>query len=136
MKFKRKKILLAYFLTTSILFATQKIKEKDLSPKYQEWLKLTRYIIQPKEREVFMKLVTNRDRDLFIETFWKQRDPTPGTPQNEYKDEHIKRFRYASEYFRRGTTREGWMTDMGRMYIILGPPISIESFEGIPGIYP
>jgi GWxTD domain-containing protein len=136
MKFKMKKILLAYLLMTSILFATQKVKEKDLAQKHQEWLKLTRYIILPAEKEVFMELTNDRDRDIFIQTFWKQRDPTQGTPQNEYKDEHVQRFRYATEYFRRGTTRAGWMTDMGRMYIILGPPISIEKFEGIPGIYP
>ena len=136
MKFKMKKILLAFLLMTSILFATQKVKEKDLAQKHQEWLKLTRYIILPAEREVFMELTNDRDRDIFIQTFWKQRDPTQGTPQNEYKDEHVQRFRYATEYFRRGTTREGWMTDMGRMYIILGPPISIEKFEGMSGIYP
>ena len=136
MKFKMKKILLAYLLMTSLLFATQKVKEKDLAQKHQEWLKLTRYIILPAEREVFMELTNDRERDIFIQTFWKQRDPTQGTPQNEYKDEHVQRFRYATEYFRRGTTRAGWMTDMGRMYIILGPPISIEKFEGIPGIYP
>ena len=136
MKFKMKKILLAYLLMTSLLFATQKVKEKDLAQKHQEWLKLTRYIILPAEREVFMELTNDRERDIFIQTFWKQRDPTKGTPQNEYKDEHVQRFRYATEYFRRGTTRAGWMTDMGRMYIILGPPISIEKFEGMPGIYP
>ncbi len=136
MKFKMKKIILAYLLMTSILFATQKVKEKDLAQKHQEWLKLTRYIILPAERKVFMELTNDRERDIFIQTFWKQRDPTQGTPQNEYKDEHVHRFRYATEYFRRGTTRAGWMTDMGRMYIILGPPISIEKFEGMPGIYP
>jgi len=113
-----------------------KIKEKDLPQKYRDWLKLVSYIILPQEKEVFLELTSNRDRDLFIQTFWKQRDPTPGTPRNEFKDEHIKRFLYANNYFRRGTPREGWMTDMGRIYIILGPPASTERFEGNAGIYP
>ncbi len=136
MKIKRPITIIIFLLLTSLLFSTQKIKEKDLSQKYREWLKLTRYIILPQEREVFMQLSTDRDRDIFIETFWKQRDPTSGTPQNEYKDEHIKRFFYANKYFRRGTPREGWMTDMGRIHIILGPPTSTERFEGTQGIYP
>ncbi len=112
------------------------IKEKDLAERYREWLRLVSYIILPVEKEVFMKLATDRDRDIFVESFWKQRDPTPSTPQNEYKDEHIKRFAYANMYYRRGTPREGWMTDMGRMHIILGPPASIERFEGVAGIHP
>lgn len=31
---------------------------------------------------------------------------------------------------------KGGMTDMGRIYIILGAPASTESFELTPGIYP
>ncbi|MGB9893474.1 MAG: GWxTD domain-containing protein [Candidatus Saccharicenans sp.] len=112
-------------------------KEKpQLSPKYSEWLKLVTYIITPQEKEVFLKLQNDQERDIFIEAFWKQRDPTPETPQNEFKEEHIKRFSYANEHFRRGSGREGWMTDMGRIYIILGPPNSIERFDLQKGIQP
>jgi len=136
MRDKRPIVFIIFLLLTLSLFPSQKIKEKDLPQKYREWLKLTQYIIFPEEREVFMLLTTDRERDLFIETFWRQRDPTPGTPQNEYKDEHINRFLYANEYYRRGTPREGWMTDMGRIHIILGSPVSTERFEGAAGIYP
>jgi GWxTD domain-containing protein len=73
---------------------------------------------------------------VFVETFWKQRDPTPGTPANEYRDEIVKRFKYVNEFFGRGTTREGWQTDMGRYYMILGPPQSIERYEASLGLIP
>lgn len=112
-----------------------KLKESDLPKKYQDWLNLVSYISHPVEGEVFLKLAMDRDRDVFIESFWKQRDPTPGTPQNEFKDEHVRRFNYANEYYRRGTPRPGWMTDMGRIYIILGAPRSIERFEGVAGVH-
>ena len=111
------------------------LKESDLPKKYQEWLKLVSYIILPVERDVFLKLTMDRDRDIFIESFWRQRDPTPDTPQNEFKDEHNRRFNYANGYYKRGTPREGWMTDMGRIYIILGPARSIERFEGVKGVH-
>ncbi|TET26412.1 MAG: GWxTD domain-containing protein, partial [Candidatus Aminicenantes bacterium] len=123
-------------LISCLLLPGQKIKQKDLPQKYQEFLNITKYIILPQEKDVFMQLATDRERDIFIVTFWKQRDPTPGTPQNEYRDENIKRFNYANKFFRRGSPRQGWMTDMGRFHIILGPPVSIERFEGTKGIRP
>jgi GWxTD domain-containing protein len=128
-------MMLILGLIASFLFPGQKIKEKDLSARHQEWLKLVSYIIRPEEREVFMSLDNDRERDLFVDTFWKQRDPTPGTPQNEYKDEHMRRFMHANQRYGRNTPREGWMTDQGRMYIILGEPTGKEIFE-TSGIYP
>ncbi len=116
--------------------AAAQSREKALGPKYREWMDLVSWIILPAERDVFLKLTQDRDRDIFIESFWKQRDPTPGTPQNEYREEHLKRFQYANEHFRRGTTRPGWMTDQGRIYIVLGEPRGIDRFEGNKGIYP
>ncbi|MBM3296215.1 MAG: GWxTD domain-containing protein [Candidatus Aminicenantes bacterium] len=114
----------------------QKPREADLAEKYREWMNLVQYIILPVERNVFLKLTSDRDRDIFIETFWKQRDPTPGTPLNEFKEEHVKRFLHANKFYSRGTTREGWRTDMGRIHIILGPPAGIERFEASSYLVP
>ena len=96
MKVKTSITLILCVLLTASLFSQQKVREKDLPEKYQDWLKLTRYIIQDKELDVFMQLTNNRDRDFFIESFWNLRDPTPGTPENEKKDEIIERFEYAN----------------------------------------
>jgi len=129
-------LLIVLMLAANDYALTKKIKEKDLPKKYRDFLDLVAYIILPEEKEVFLQLTNDRDRDLFIESFWKQRDPTPGTPQNEFKEEHIRRFNYANKFFSRNSPREGWRTDMGRFYIILGPPTSIERFEGTLGVYP
>ncbi len=131
-------IILIMIIISAAVSAGQKQADiiKSLNPKYQDWLKLVNYIILPQEKDVFLKLSNDRERDLFIETFWKMRDPTPGTPENEYKEEIIKRFNYVNKTFRRGSTREGWQTDMGKIYMILGPPESIERFEGVNGIVP
>ena len=137
---KKKNTIMAFFLVglavVPFVVTGAQVKEKDLPQKYRDWLTLASYIILPSERDVFLQLGSDRDRDIFIEAFWKQRDPTPGTPQNEFQEEHTKRFNYANEFYRRGTPREGWMTDMGQMYIILGAASSIERFEGTKGIYP
>ena len=123
-------------LLAALPAAGQKTAGQDLGLKYQDWLNLVAYQIQPVEKDVFLKLANGQDRDVFIETFWKQRDPTPGTPKNEYKEELLKRFQYVNEFYGRGTTREGWKTDMGRIHMILGPPASVEHFEATIGLVP
>jgi GWxTD domain-containing protein len=114
----------------------QKTPGVALPEKYRLWLDEVAYIITPKEQDVFRKLETDKERDIFIEAFWKHRDPTPGTPQNEFQEEHYKRIKYANETFGRGTPRPGWKTDQGRIYIILGPPRNSEDFDTINGVYP
>ncbi|HJX60273.1 MAG TPA: GWxTD domain-containing protein, partial [Thermodesulfobacteriota bacterium] len=120
----------------ALALAGQKAKVEDLSGVHKEFLKLTSYIMLPQEKEVFLTLRDDWERDIFMEAFWKQRDPTPGTPDNEFKAEHVQRFDHANKHFSRGAIREGWMTDMGRIHIILGPPASIERFEMTMGLYP
>jgi GWxTD domain-containing protein len=141
MKTKKLLVIIFIILWAPLLYPGQKGKPekadiKSLSQKYEDWLNVVSYIILPKEKEVFLKLSKDRDRDLFIENFWGRRDPTPGTPENEYKDEHMRRWRYVNEHYGRGTSRPGWMTDMGRIHIILGEPQHIERFEGTLGIVP
>jgi GWxTD domain-containing protein len=133
---RRRLLVLCLVLCGGLPAAGQKMAEKDLDRRFQDWLNLVAYHIQPVEKEVFLKLTNDRDRDVFVETFWKQRDPTPGTPENEYKDEILKRFKYCNEFYGRNTTREGWKTDMGRIHMVLGPPQGIERFEATIGIVP
>jgi GWxTD domain-containing protein len=129
-------VLVGLALLAALPASGQKTNVKDLAPRFQQWLDLVAYHIQPVEKDVFLKLTSDRDRDVFVETFWKQRDPTPGTPENEYRDELVKRFKYCNEFYGRATTREGWKTDMGRFHMILGPPASVEHFEATIGLVP
>jgi len=103
------------------------LAQAPLSQKHKTWLEEeVVYIITDKEKDVFLKLETEYDRDLLIEEFWRQRDPTPGTPRNEFRDEHYRRIEFANKTFRRGTPIKGWRTDQGRIYIMLGMPIDIQ----------
>ncbi|MFZ2054394.1 MAG: GWxTD domain-containing protein, partial [Candidatus Aminicenantales bacterium] len=131
---------LSFLLTIGLclpVISAQKKSGPNLPEQYRLWLEEeVVYIVTPTERDVFRKLETDRERDIFIEAFWKHRDPTPGTPRNEFRDEHYQRRKYANEYFGRGTPRPGWMTDRGRIHIILGPPKNIEDYDSINGVYP
>ncbi|MEW6364401.1 MAG: GWxTD domain-containing protein [Acidobacteriota bacterium] len=112
------------------------VAEKDLPEKYRKWFQEeVVYIITPLEKQVFLSFTSDKDRDFFIEAFWAQRDPTPGTPTNEFRDEHYRRINYANTYFI-DSPAGGWRTDRGRVYIILGKPDQVERFEETLTIVP
>ncbi len=66
-----------------------------------------------------------RERDSLWTAFWRQHDPTPGTPRNEFLDAFLDRVRYADAHFSVGRIR-GSRTDRGLVYIRFGPPDEIE----------
>ena len=140
-KVKRKGVLclciFLCFISISFLFSQEKLSPKDLSPVFKTWLEEeVVYIITPTEKEVFLQLQTDRERSIFVDAFWKQRDPNPDYPGNEFRDEHYERLEYVENWFGRAVAGAGWRTDQGRIYITLGPPNSIERYENSSQIYP
>lgn len=138
-----KKILLIIFLGLLLIgqlpstLEAKKLKASKLPHKYRKWLlEEVVYIITPTEKNVFLQLQTDREREVFMKTFWAQRDPNPHTEENEFQIEHYKRMQYAEDHLGRGTPTAGWRTDMGRIYIILGEPNSIERYENMTQVYP
>src|SRR5512146_2913825 len=104
----------------------EKALRQELSKTYKKWLDQdVRWIITDQEREAFLKLSNDEERDQFIEQFWQRRNPTPDSVDNPYKDEIYRRIAYANEHFAAGIP--GWKTDRGRMYIMYGPADEVES---------
>ncbi|MCP4217432.1 MAG: GWxTD domain-containing protein, partial [bacterium] len=128
-------IILLAIISVSMLPAKSKIKK--LAPKYRIWLTAeVGYIITPTEKKVFLQLESDRERDMFIEAFWKQRDPNLNTEENEFKIEHFKRLKYIKEKFGRDTPTKAWRTERGRIHIILGEPNHIARHENQSEVYP
>jgi GWxTD domain-containing protein len=99
------------------------------SSSWDKWLNQeVVYIITGEERAAFKRLGTDEEREHFVEQFWLRRDPTPGTPENEFKEEHYRRIVVANQRFGR-TGFPGWKTDRGRIYITYGPPDEIEAHD-------
>src|SRR5712664_1072496 len=99
---------------------------KELDSSYRQWLSEdVTYIISPDERNAFLQLDTNEEREQFIEQFWLRRSSNPDLPENDFKEEHYRRIAYANEHFASGIP--GWKTDRGRMYIMWGPADEVES---------
>src|SRR5258706_133893 len=99
---------------------------KELDSAYKQWLtEDVTYIISPEERNAFLQLDTNEEREQFIEQFWLRRSSNPDLPENDFKEEHYRRIAYANEHYASGIP--GWKTDRGRMYIMWGPADEVES---------
>jgi len=99
---------------------------EELRGPFKRWLEEdVAYIIASEEREAFVQLKADAEREHFIESFWMRRDPTPDSTANEYKQEHYRRIAYANDHF--AGRISGWKTDRGRAYITRGPPDEIES---------
>lgn len=90
-----------------------------MPPEDARFLSEVRYLISPKEIKIF-KNTPAEERQKFIEEFWKERDPDPNTEENEFRDEYYRRIEQANRLFREGSS--GWLSDRGRIYILLGEP--------------
>ena len=94
---------------------------------FKRWLNEdVTYIISDEEESVFKNLISPEEKELFIEQFWRRRDPDLRTAINEFKEEHYRRIAYVNERFYAG--KPGWKTDRGMIYILHGPPHEIESY--------
>jgi len=133
--------LVATFLLIGSLLAalpeTQSTKEKVvLAPEEKVWLKEVDAIISDYERNAFLNLKTEEDRDSFREAFWEDRDPTRGTKRNEFKEEYEERLAYVKEYFGRESSISALKTDRGRTWLVLGKPQFRKRFPNEDGLLP
>ena len=91
-------------------------------PSETNWLDgPVRYIAKPEEIKDYKRLDNDRDRAAFVAKFWRNRDPSPGTLTNEYRQLFWQRVKEANEKFL-DSAAPGWKTDRGKIYILHGPP--------------
>ncbi len=113
-------IVFGFFLFSFVSSCRLYKLERKLDPVNAEFLSKVRYIINKKERKIFLEL-PDSEKEEFKEEFWKRRDPDPDTEENEFKMEYFNRIERADELFM-GEGREGWLTDRGRILILFGEP--------------
>jgi Ca-activated chloride channel family protein len=87
-----------------------------LSDRYRQFLADVEPIVSTAERDTFLRLETDPQRDVFIEDFWRRRDIMSGTTGHAARDNYYDRLEYVREKF------EEVMSDRGRVYLIHGVP--------------
>ncbi len=93
------------------------------SKRFIERVRQLLYIGTSKEINGMLDAPIEERKELWDE-FWRKRDPTSGDEENEVRDEYFRRVDYANARF--SGLMDGWRSDRGKVYIILGPPDYIE----------
>ena len=84
----------------------------------------TMYIATPDELSFMEDGKTIPEKTKRFLDFWKKKDPSPNNDENEIFDEYFRRISYADENF--SNYSEGWRSDRGMVYTILGAPNNID----------
>ena len=127
-------LILSLLLVTN---ATAADTGERLPARYKKWVEEeVAYIITKDERDAFLRLTNEADREKFIERFWQIRNPLPGATSNSYREEHYQRIAFANQRFGNEAGLEGWRTDRGRVYITLGPPQQRSVYYGYRNLRP
>jgi GWxTD domain-containing protein len=82
------------------------------------------YVAKDEELSYIKDGETPEERQKRLLEFWKRKDPNPNTPRNEKMEEYYAKIEYANKHFTHYTV--GWRTDMGMVYIVLGPPSNVD----------
>jgi GWxTD domain-containing protein len=124
-----KKFCLAVILVAVTAFAAagRAASKPKLDPESEKWYRTARLIMTKEENKIFARLPDPESRKGFISDFWAKRDPDPGTPANEFKQEFEARVEYVSKRFNK-EGGPGYNTDRGRIYIFMGPPDKFEEY--------
>jgi len=131
-----RKTLVSAFCVLFGLLGAPVFSGQQLVPAHRTWLEDVSPIITKIEREVFLKLKTDAERDKFIQFFWRQRDPLPDTKENEFYKEYMDRVRFADQNFGRGAFKRGSQTERGSFYLILGKPLERNFFTTFSELWP
>ncbi len=140
---------IAFLLVTLVIWGlTLGAKKKDpeplpenLSEPHRVWLEEVEPLITDEERQAFLALDRDYQRDSFIRRFWEERDPFPETRLNEFEENWKLRLQLARDQF------GGLEGDRARTLLLLGPPqrvqdslcprlftsVSIWEYRGHPG---
>lgn len=127
----------AYVITVTVSDTSKNIIDTIKKPFYSQMkglpsiitdidkaIQQTTYIATPDE---FSYMEDGKDKaekiKRFLE-FWKKKDPSPNNDENEVFDEYYRRVEYANENF--SNYIEGWKTDRGMVFIILGAPNNVD----------
>jgi GWxTD domain-containing protein len=82
------------------------------------------YIATPSEMDYMEEAENDEEKIKRYREFWIKKDPTSNTEENELYNEYARRVAYANENFSHYI--EGWRSDRGMVFIILGSPNNVD----------
>lgn len=124
-------LIIVAILVFTLVSCTSPRKKIESEPYSDDFYEKTRLIMLKSEVQLYKHLPDQAAREDFVEEFWKKRDPTPGTEENESKMEFERRIEFVDQFFKEhvGSGR-GWETDRGKIYVLLGKPDERTTTQG------
>src|SRR5256885_7513727 len=117
-------------IAAAIAAATAAPGVAQLSAAKAEWAKgPVQFLMTDEEKAMWQKLPSDDAALAFIDLFWARRDPTPNTPQNEFREAFEAKVKAADENLK-GSRQRGALTDRGKILILFGPPTRIKKEGG------
>jgi len=126
-----------FSLTVSVLDENFKVIETVSKGFYSHWKGLpvvitdidkaisqSVYIATPDELDYMEEGETKQEKTKRFLEYWKKKDPSPNNDENEIFDEYYRRIAYSNENF--SNYIEGWRSDRGMVFTILGAPNNID----------
>ncbi|HEX6097309.1 MAG TPA: GWxTD domain-containing protein [Thermoanaerobaculia bacterium] len=117
---------LRLIVTAALLVCLAATSFAAVSSQYADWGKGPYQFLMTKEEAAAWKSIqTDEAAKAFVDLFWARRDPTPGTPANEYRAEIEARIAAADKNFSERRVK-GSMTDRGKALLLYGQPKRME----------
>lgn len=110
-------VLLAFFF---FLNCATNIFIKEMSPEQRVTYFALKSVASKEELKEYLAL-SPKERKEWLRIFWKKKDPTPATPENEFLEEHNRRVAYTLENFKSSLFLKPW-DERGDVYIVYGEP--------------
>jgi len=86
------------------------------------------YVAKSGETEAWTNSLSQTAKARFLTAFWQRRDPTPGTPRNEAREQFYLAINTANTRYQEAGRQlaPGWQTDRGRIYLKMGDPEDVK----------
>ena len=88
----------------------------------RELLDEAHLLLDDEEKEDDFAKLTGGEQEAYLDRFWAERDPSPGTAANEERQHFYERVDYANRNFGTAGIEKGMDSDRGRTYIRYGEP--------------
>jgi GWxTD domain-containing protein len=113
----KKLAMFCLLILTAVAFAADK------------WIDQIQILMTEQEKADYKKLKSDADKQKFVNDFWAKRDPTPGTPENEFKNNYETNFGQVNAKMK---DKRAFESDMGQTLLLLGPPADQKQEGGKP----
>ncbi len=101
-----------------------------LPPKYREFMDLVDLIMTDDERQVFLQIGDDYQKDRFIEGFWKRRSIDSRGLRTDFKAVYIQRWQIAREQFKHMNS------ERARLFLVNGPPDALINIDCVDTYVP